>query len=199
MSSSRGSRRSRAGWSPNAGGDVKVFVDTAAVMEKPLAASAGLGWQGKHTNLVSREHGSWLFLGAIFTTLALEPDDARDRSLRHLLGLPRRLPDQCFPGALSARCAALHLLPDDRAQGSDPARAAPADGQPHLWLRRLSRGLPLEQVRHKRGARRSSRRARRCARQDLPSWRGSTMRRSARCSRNRRSSAPAATASCAMC
>jgi epoxyqueuosine reductase len=60
----------------NAGGDVKVFVDTAAVMEKPLAASAGLGWQGKHTNLVSREHGSWLFLGAIFTTLALEPDEA---------------------------------------------------------------------------------------------------------------------------
>jgi epoxyqueuosine reductase len=59
-----------------AGGEVKVFVDTAAVMEKPLAASAGLGWQGKHTNLVSREFGSWLFLGAIFTTLALEPDDA---------------------------------------------------------------------------------------------------------------------------
>ncbi len=60
----------------NAGGDVKVFVDTAAVMEKPLAANAGLGWQGKHTNLVSRQHGSWLFLGAIFTTLALEPDEA---------------------------------------------------------------------------------------------------------------------------
>ena len=60
----------------NAGGDVKVFVDTAAVMEKPLAASGGLGWQGKHTNLVSRQHGSWLFLGAIFTTLALASDDA---------------------------------------------------------------------------------------------------------------------------
>jgi len=61
-----------------AGGDVqagmKVFVDTAAVMEKPLAAAAGLGWQGKHTNLVSREFGSWLFLGAIFTTLELPPD-----------------------------------------------------------------------------------------------------------------------------
>jgi epoxyqueuosine reductase len=57
-----------------AGGDVKVFVDTAAVMEKPLAAAAGLGWQGKHTNLVSREFGSWLFLGAIFTTLELAPD-----------------------------------------------------------------------------------------------------------------------------
>jgi len=57
-----------------AGGDVKVFIDTAAVMEKPLAAAAGLGWQGKHTNLVSREFGSWLFLGAIFTTLDLPPD-----------------------------------------------------------------------------------------------------------------------------
>lgn len=56
--------------------DVKVFVDTAPVMEKPLAALAGLGWQGKHTNLVSREHGSWLFLGAIFTTAVLEPDEA---------------------------------------------------------------------------------------------------------------------------
>jgi epoxyqueuosine reductase len=57
-----------------AGGDVKVFVDTAAVMEKPLAAASGIGWQGKHTNLVSREFGSWLFLGAIFTTLDLPPD-----------------------------------------------------------------------------------------------------------------------------
>ena len=56
--------------------DVKVFVDTAPVMEKPLAAAAGLGWQGKHTNLVSRELGSWLFLGEIFTTLELTPDQA---------------------------------------------------------------------------------------------------------------------------
>jgi epoxyqueuosine reductase len=60
--------------SRQAGGDVKVFVDTAAVMEKPLAEAAGLGWQGKHTNLVSRQLGSWLFLGAIFTTLELPPD-----------------------------------------------------------------------------------------------------------------------------
>ncbi len=58
------------------GGEVKVFVDTATVMEKPLAQAAGLGWQGKHTNLVSREFGSWLFLGAIFTTLDLPRDDA---------------------------------------------------------------------------------------------------------------------------
>ena len=54
--------------------EVKVFVDTAPVMEKPLAQAAGLGWQGKHTNLVSREFGSWLFLGSIFTTLELPPD-----------------------------------------------------------------------------------------------------------------------------
>src|SRR5476651_1934845 len=60
----------------NAGGDVKVFVDTAAVMEKPLAESAGLGWQGKHTNLVSRDYGSWLFLGSIFTELDLPPDES---------------------------------------------------------------------------------------------------------------------------
>jgi len=59
-----------------AGADVKVFVDTAPVMEKPLAAAAGLGWQGKHTNLVSRELGSWLFLGSMFTTADLNIDAA---------------------------------------------------------------------------------------------------------------------------
>lgn len=58
-----------------AGENVKVFVDTAPVMEKPLAQSAGLGWQGKHTNLVSRELGSWFFLGSIFTTAKIPPDD----------------------------------------------------------------------------------------------------------------------------
>ncbi len=58
------------------GGDVKVFVDTAPVMEKPLSQLAGLGWQGKHTNLVSRDLGSWFFLGAILTSLELKPDSA---------------------------------------------------------------------------------------------------------------------------
>ena len=58
------------------GAEIKVFVDTAPVMEKPLAQAAGLGWQGKHTNLVSRELGSWFFLGAIFTTLELPRDAA---------------------------------------------------------------------------------------------------------------------------
>jgi epoxyqueuosine reductase len=57
-------------------GDVKIFVDTAPVLEKPLAQQAGLGWQGKHTNLVSRDYGSWLFLGELFTVLDIEPDAA---------------------------------------------------------------------------------------------------------------------------
>ena len=57
-----------------AGGEIKVFTDTAPVMEKPLAAAAGLGWQGKHTNLLSRDLGNWFFLGAVFTTLDLPPD-----------------------------------------------------------------------------------------------------------------------------
>jgi epoxyqueuosine reductase len=62
-----------------AGGEIKVFVDTAPVMEKPLAQAAGLGWQGKHTNLLARDLGSWFFLGAIFTTLDL-PKDAPEVS-----------------------------------------------------------------------------------------------------------------------
>ena len=140
-----------------------MFVDTAAVMEKPLAQAAGLGWQGKHTNLVSREFGSWLFLGAIFTTLDLPRDDAESRSLRLLPGLPRYLPDRGFPRALQARCAALHFLPHHREQGADPARISQSHRQPHLWLRRLPRGLPLEQVRASR-ARGETRRARRIAR-----------------------------------
>ena len=73
----KGALKRLAGWLVHqSGGDVKVFVDTAPVMEKALAEASGLGWQGKHTNVVSRDHGSWLFLGAIYTTLDLTPDAA---------------------------------------------------------------------------------------------------------------------------
>ncbi len=72
----KGRLKRLGGWMAHrfGGPDLKVFVDTAPVMEKPLAQAAGLGWQGKHTNLVSRTHGSWLFLGEIMTTLDLAPD-----------------------------------------------------------------------------------------------------------------------------
>ena len=81
----------------NAGGDIKVFVDTAAVMEKPLAAAAGLGWQGKHTNLVSRQLGSWLFLGAIFTTLDLPPDVPENDHCGHCRACLDVCPTAAFP------------------------------------------------------------------------------------------------------
>jgi epoxyqueuosine reductase len=80
------------------GAGVKVFVDTAPVMEKPLAQSAGIGWQGKHTNLVSREAGSWLFLGAIFTAAALKPDRAEGDHC----GSCRRCLDICPTRAFAA-------------------------------------------------------------------------------------------------
>jgi epoxyqueuosine reductase len=80
-----------------AGSDVKVFVDTAPVMEKPLAEAAGLGWQGKHTVLVSRNFGNWLFLGAIFTTAELPvdpPEPDRCGSCRRCLDV---CPTDAFP------------------------------------------------------------------------------------------------------
>ena len=97
-----------------AGGDVKVFVDTAAVMEKPLAVAAGLGWQGKHTNMVSREFGSWLFLGSIFTTLELPGGRRRRGSLRQLSCLSGHLSDSGVSRALSSRCAKMHFVSHDR-------------------------------------------------------------------------------------
>ncbi|KQQ56605.1 epoxyqueuosine reductase [Rhizobium sp. Leaf311] len=81
-----------------AGEDVKVFVDTAPVMEKPLAQAAGLGWQGKHTNLVSRSHGSWLFLGSMFTTAELCLDEAE----RDHCGSCRACLDACPTDAFPA-------------------------------------------------------------------------------------------------
>jgi len=79
------------------GAEVKVFVDTAPVMEKPLAEAAGLGWQGKHTVLVSREHGSWLFLGAIFTTAELPVDAPHEESCGSCQRCLEVCPTNAFP------------------------------------------------------------------------------------------------------
>src|SRR5690606_28176036 len=81
------------------GGEVKVFVDTAPVPEKPLGQAAGLGWQGKHTNLVSRQLGSWFFIGSVFTTLDL-PVDAPE--VDHC-GSCRNCVDICPTGAFPAQ------------------------------------------------------------------------------------------------
>ncbi|HEU4498752.1 MAG TPA: tRNA epoxyqueuosine(34) reductase QueG [Sphingomicrobium sp.] len=88
-----------------AGCELKVFVDTAPVMEKPLSAAAGIGWQGKHTNLLNREHGSWLFLGVIYTTLDLEPDEPAAFHCGSCTRCIEACPTQAIigPGQLDAR------------------------------------------------------------------------------------------------
>jgi len=106
------------------GADVKVFVDTAPLMEKPLAAKAGLGWQGKHTNLVSREHGSWLFLGAILTTADLQPDDMESDHCGSCTRCLDACPTKAFPAPYqldARRCIAYlsiehkgHIAPEFR-------------------------------------------------------------------------------------
>ena len=95
----KGRLKQLAQWlAARAGGDVKVFVDTAPLMEKPLAERAGLGWQGKHTNLVSRRFGSWLFLGCILTDRELAPDPPE----RDFCGSCRRCLDVCPTAAFPA-------------------------------------------------------------------------------------------------
>ena len=82
-----------------AGGSVKVFVDTAPILEKPLAHQAGLGWQGKHTNLVSRRHGSWLLLGEIMTTLDLPPDPPHKDACGTCTECQTACPTDAFPAS----------------------------------------------------------------------------------------------------
>ncbi|MDA0229088.1 MAG: tRNA epoxyqueuosine(34) reductase QueG [Proteobacteria bacterium] len=108
------------------GGEVKLFVDTAPVMEKPLAMRAGLGWQGKHSNLVSRDFGSWLFLAEIFTTLDLPPDDAAQDACGSCRACLDSCPTNAFPAPyqLDARRCISYLTIEHKGHIAREFRAA---------------------------------------------------------------------------
>jgi epoxyqueuosine reductase len=105
---------------------VKVFVDTAPVMEKPLGEAAGIGWQGKHTNLVSRSHGSWLFLGAIYTTMTLPPDTGHSDRCGSCTACQTACPTQAFPAPyrLDARRCVSYLTIEHKGPIPHEFRAA---------------------------------------------------------------------------
>ncbi len=107
------------------GGDVKVFVDTAPVMEKPLAERAGLGWQGKHTNLLSRKFGSWIFLGSIFTTLSIPEDTQIEGSCGSCRACLDICPTEAFPAPyqLDARRCISYLTIETRSHIDRKLRA----------------------------------------------------------------------------
>lgn len=112
----------------------RVYVDSGPVLEKALARNAGLGWIGKHTNLIARDAGSWFFFGRDLHRSAAADRPRRSRTLWQLRGLHARLPDRRHHRTLRTRCATLHKLSHHRTARRDPDRSQTAAGESHLRL-----------------------------------------------------------------
>ena len=195
----KGRLKTLAGWlAAQTAQDVKVFVDTAPLMEKPLAHRAGLGWQGKHTNLVSREHGSWLFLGAILSAAELSPDQPEDDHCGSCTACLDVCPTNAFPAPyrLDARRCISYLTIEH--QGHIDREFRQAMGNRIYGLRRLSGGVPVEQVCRPGARGKACRAGTISSRHRLPVWRHWMTRCSGPCFPARRSSASGATGLCAM-
>ena len=112
----------------------RIFVDSAPVLEKALARNAGLGWIGKHTNLLSREAGSWFFLGEIYTDIPLSADTVPSEHCGSCSACIDVCPTRAIVAPVRTRCKTVCLVPDNRTPRQHSRGVSHGDRQPDLWL-----------------------------------------------------------------